>query len=419
MLASTGVVLGKWKGRTLRYNGDVHALMVAPTGSGKSTTLCVPTALTWRHSLFMHDPKSEMHTLSAGWRKTFSRVIHLHPTASDSDCFNPLSAIRRGKSSEMRETSLITGILANPDGERPRSAAEQHFQELTEMFLTGVVLHGLYTNQANTLPELDQFFFSETTLESVLKEMETTVHTGTSPHPAVVRTVRIMKRLADRELSGVLTTTARALQMTTDPVVARMLSSNSFTLQDLRERTRPLSLYLTVPYADQDRLRPLTRMLVRQVLDYSTHRLGGWRHRLLMLIDECQALNYMPAIPTALNFVRGYGMNLVLITPSMNELDRIYGEKNNFLEGCHLRVVFAPNDAAIADKFSRMTGTSDQTDGHRTWEERLLSTTGLTYLPKDKGLLLIGNGGYPALITKAPYYRNWRLTRRSRVGRAG
>jgi type IV secretion system protein VirD4 len=412
-MARSGVVLGKWGWTTLRYDGQVHTLMVAPTGSGKSTSLCIPTALSWQHSLFVTDPKQEVYTLSAGWRRLFSTVIHLNPTAADSDCFNPLSAIRLETEYEIRDTMLLTDILVDPEGERAHSATAQHFRDLTNVFLQGIVLHGLYTGTATTLTELDQFFFSESSMAAVLKEMESTSHTLDGVHPAVQRSVHLLRRLADRELSGVLSTVSRALQMTMDPLVARMTSSNDFRLQDLRERHRPLSLYLTVPYSDQERLRPLSRLITRQVLDYTTHRLGGWRHRMLLLIDECQALGYMPALAQALNFVRGFGMQLVLITPSLNDLDRLYGEKNNFVEGAHLRVVFAPNDAGIAEKFSRMTGMHEQVEGQTTYEQRLLSQTGLTYLPKDKGLLLIGNGGYPALITKAPYYQSRRLRRRA------
>jgi type IV secretion system protein VirD4 len=410
-------VLGKWGWRTLRYHGEVHTLIVAPTGSGKTTTTGIPTTLTWPHSLFVHDPKGELREHSARWRSRFSRIVYIDPTSPDSDCYDPLRAIRLDSTHVIRDTDMVVDILVDPDGEAPKSGAERHFRQLTAGFLRGLLLHGLYTGCARTLPEFDRFFFSESSLHQIVKEMETTAHTPQGPHWAVVRGVRMLRRLADRELSGLLSTTARTLEMTTDPLVARILSRNTFSLLDLRERERPISLYLTVPYNEQTRLLPFSRLMVRQWLYWTTRRLHGWRHRMCMLIDECQALKYFPAIPDALNFVRGYGLNLVLITPSLNELDRIYGPKNNFVEGCHLRLVFAPNDPRIAEHFSHMTGTEDVPDLRRpgvTTEERLLSATGVTFLPKDKGLLLIGNGGYPALIRKAPHYRSLRMLWRSR-----
>jgi type IV secretion system protein VirD4 len=250
-------------------------------------------------------------------------------------------------------------------------------------------------------------------------------------HPAVRRGVNILKRLADRELSGVCSTASRALRLTLDPLVARMTSRSSFALSDLRERARPMSLYLTVPYSDQERLRPLSRLIIRQVLDYTTQHLGGWRHRLLMLIDEVQALKRMPTITSALTFVRGYGVNLCLVTPSLNALG---DEAKHYIENAHIRVAYAPNDPAIAETFSRMAGSLDvekaresvaqdagQLFGRRTTrslsteQERLFSPTAVAFMPSDTGLLLVGNGGYPARVKKAPAYNNRRMKKRSRM----
>jgi len=431
LFASHGVVLGTWHGRTLRYNGDAHTLMVAPSGSGKTQSLCIPTALTWQHSLFLFDPKGELFPASAAWRSTFSTVIRLDPTSPTSDCYDPLGAIRLGTDHEIRDTSLVTGIIADPDGEPVYGGAAQHFRELTIDFLNAVVIHGLYTRQATTLAQLDDFFLREANLALIIKEMGATAHTTAGVHPAVRRGINILKRLADRELSGVCSTASRALRITLDPLVARMVSTSDFAMRDLRERARPISLYLTVPYSDMERLRPLSRLITRQVLDYTTQHLGGWRHRMLLLIDEFQALNHFPAIPNALNFVRGYGLNLALITPSLNEIDRLYGASNNVLENSHVRVMYTPNDPKIAERFSTMTGTVEvektreavahdpgrvfggrTTVSTSTERERLFDASQVAFMPTDTGLLLVGHGGYPALIKKAPAYKNRRMQQR-------
>ena len=77
----------------------------------------------------------------------------------------------------------------------------------------GVCLHGLYTRQATTLRQLDDLYMSEATFELLLKDMEQTRHTSTGCHPAVRRAVRILSRLADRELSGVQSTVSRGLRL--------------------------------------------------------------------------------------------------------------------------------------------------------------------------------------------------------------
>jgi hypothetical protein len=115
-------------------------------------------------------------------------------------------------------------------------------------------------------------------------------------------------------------------------VVDRTTAARGCTLRDLRESGRPLTFYLSIPFGDQDRLRPLSRLLVRQVLDHCTQRQAGHLHRLLLLIDEMPALKRLPVLSDGLNFLAGYGVHLCLITPSLNSLVQLYGPHHNFLD---------------------------------------------------------------------------------------
>lgn len=427
LFAWDGIVLGRWWGRILRYAGEVHVFVIAPSGSKKSTTVSIPTVLGLRPrkawwglgrvkeswSVFVHDPKGELHAISAGWRGRCSRVVHVNPTSRTSACHNPLDEVRRDPDHFVRDIEIISSVLGNPDGERPTSDTSRHFMELTSLVIGGTLMHGLETGKAQTLPQARKLMQAPGLWHEMAK-----MWGSDDDHALITSAGDAMLAMDDKQRSGVLMTIARAFSMTLDPVVARVLSGSDFCMADLRERDTPMALYLTVPFADQERLRPFTRVLANQVLDWNCQELPPslgrpcqgaprWRHRLLMLIEEVQSLGYMPAIPRALTYVRGYGMNLMMVTPSMNMIDGVYGRYNNFLEGSHLRLVFAPNDAELAERFAKETGRV-RVDGKEG--ERLLSQTGLTFLRGDLGLLLIGNGVHPALVTKLPYWLHplWR-----------
>ena len=55
----------------------------------------------------------------------------------------------------------------------------------------------------------------------------------------------------DKELSGVLSTAKTALALYSDPLVARNTSASDFTISDLVNHTRPISLY-RCPAASQN-----------------------------------------------------------------------------------------------------------------------------------------------------------------------
>ena len=138
-------------------NGPEHALVVASTQSGKTSCFVIPNLLTWEESMLVHDPKEELHTATAGWRSTFSRVVQLAPTSSRSACFNPLEAIRLGTDYEIRDAQLVSECLTDPEaqGSDKRSSASQHFVEMGAEAIGGLILYGLYTQRARSLGALN------------------------------------------------------------------------------------------------------------------------------------------------------------------------------------------------------------------------------------------------------------------------
>lgn len=413
LFASSGVVLGRYKGKIVRHNGPEHVLCVGPTRSGKGVSHVIPTLRDWDGSVLVHDPKMELYQLTHAWRGTFSRVIHFSPTSPDSDCYNPLHAIRRTPEHMLRDAQLLAQMLATPDGQVVPGTVGYHFFLLASEFLAGLMLYGLVTGEATTLGGLNRMLTLEKPWDTLLKDLMG------CPEASVQRAAHVAEALADRELSGLQSTVHNALQLWSDPLVDRATSKSDFTLDDLRARQHPLTLYLSVPFSDQERLRPLSRLLVRQVLDHSTQHLRGWRQRLLVLIDEVTALRTMPVLSDGLDYLAGYGVKLDLITPSMTNLAHYYGTRNNFWEGSRVRLVFAPNSAVMAQFFARETGEQTVTKTRQSrpeggfWKagtvstetttEPLLSPTALQQLKTGNVLLLVGNLP-PVVLQQAPYY---------------
>jgi len=304
-------------------------------------------------------------------------------------------------------------MLTNPDGRQVTGGAEKHFLDLADEFYTGTILYGLRSGRVRTLAALNEW--------TMLSDWARLVQTlKTDAHPAIRRAGEVVSRPGDRELGGLQTTAARALRLWTDPHVARMTARSDFALGDLRNGPRPLTVYLSIPFDDQERVRPLTRLLIRQLLGYATHQQTGWRHPLLALIDEVPGLKHLPILSEGLNFMAGFGVQLVLITPTLSELARDYGEHHNFLEGTQVQVAFGLRDGAVADRFSRRIGTTQAMQTRRThtpWrgvsttrevqDVPLLSATGLLHLPADQ--LLLVAGAHQALLRQARWYehRTW------------
>src|SRR5258707_9892347 len=186
----------------------------------------------------------------------------------------------------------------------------------------------------------------------------------TRTHPVVKEKSQEMLDKEDKDFSGVLSTAKTALALYSDPLISRCTSSSDFTVHDLVNHERPVSLYLVVPPSDKIRLRPLIRLIFTMVVNRLTEKLDfeGARqlhnkHRLLFLVDEFPSLKRMETFADALCHMAGFGLKAYLITQDIRQIVDEYGRNESIVSNCQVRVAFAPNQYDTAELLSKMTGT--------------------------------------------------------------
>ncbi|WP_121234448.1 conjugal transfer protein TraG [Pseudomonas aeruginosa] len=364
-----GVFLGQFGDQYLRHEGPEHVLTFAPTRSGKGVGLVVPTLLSWPASAVIHDIKGENWSLTAGWRSRFSHCLLFNPTDLASAAYNPLLEVRRG-AHEVRDVQNIADILVDPEGALER---RNHWEKTSHALLVGAILHVLYAGQDKTLRGVANFLSDPAcTFELTLHRMMTTPHLGDAPHPVVASAAREVLNKSDNERSGVLSTAMSFLGLYRDPTVAEVTSRCDWRIADLISAEHPVSLYLVVPPSDISRTKPLIRLILNQVGRRLTESLDGSdgierRHKLLLMLDEFPALGRLDFFETALAFMAGYGLRAFLISQSLNQIDKAYGQNHSILDNCHVRVTFATNDERTAKRISETLGTATELRAQRNY----------------------------------------------------
>lgn len=364
-----GVFLGQFDDQYLRHEGPEHVLTFAPTRSGKGVGLVVPTLLSWPASAVIHDIKGENWSLTAGWRSRFSHCLLFNPTDLTSAAYNPLLEVRRG-AHEVRDVQNIADILVDPEGALER---RNHWEKTSHALLVGAILHVLYAGQDKTLRGVANFLSDPAcTFELTLHRMMTTPHLGDAPHPVVASAAREVLNKSDNERSGVLSTAMSFLGLYRDPTVAEVTSRCDWRIADLISAEHPVSLYLVVPPSDISRTKPLIRLILNQVGRRLTESLDGSdgierRHKLLLMLDEFPALGRLDFFETALAFMAGYGLRAFLISQSLNQIDKAYGQNHSILDNCHVRVTFATNDERTAKRISETLGTATELRAQRNY----------------------------------------------------
>lgn len=406
LFATHGVVLGAYRGQVVRHSNPAHTLVVASTQSGKSTGVIIPTLFDWPGSIIVHDPKGELEPITRGYRASMSTVMSLRATEAVSPShYNPLDAIRLGTPYAYRDMHLIASMLSDPDGDGYRTEAAQHFGPLAEVVLVGLIEWGVTTGRAATLGGCHRTLAGS--IDELLSALAST--------PAST----LLTDMGDRERGALLSTARRGLALWADPLIDALTSTSDFRLDDLRNGARPLTLYCGIPFGDQERLVPLSRLLLRQWLDGAVQAGKRARYPLLAAIDELPALGRLPILAHILDYGAGEGVTALYCTPSLNRLLALYGPHQNFLEEARYCLIMGMNDPEVAQRFARYggmthpkrvrTSTTRSRQGRSTTSSEetdrvpLITDADLLHPPPQESLLLIG-GAYPVRLRKRPYY---------------
>ena len=436
LLAPEGAVIGLMGGRLLATTDLRPSLVTGGTRSGKGRGHVVPTLLSWRHSVLVHDPKGELWLLTAGWRAGFSHALFLAPRHPCSARWNPLAEIRPGPN-EIAQVHRLVAVLSDPGGARDDEAI---WDKAASEILEAVVLHILYTaeDDAKTLLKARELLAD---LDAAADVMLKTLHRPgpdgePETHPFIRTAVTGYAAMHDRFRTSVQGTARSYLKWLAGEDVERCLSASDFSMGDLMCAEAPVSLYVQAAPADAVALRPLVRLLFQAAAQALTAEEKSdaagrkKRFRLLMLMDEFPLLGRLAFFEKALRLMSGYGIKPMFVAQSLNDIVETYGPNNTILDNCHVYTAFAALDPLTQDKVSKLTGSTIEWRRGRSgpgWlgggrsavsrneVERPLMEPGEVRALDDDEQLVFAAGRKPLRTRKLLYDRRAPFRRRARI----
>jgi len=385
-----GIYLGIWRGgwrrSYLRDCGPGHVLVFAPTRSGKGVGVVVPTLLTWPYSALVHDLKGENWYLTAGARRRMGHIcLKFDPTdtSGTSVKYNPLEQVRLRTVHEAEDVQNIVHMIVDPHGK----GLNDHWVKTGAALLTGAILHLLYAEPNKTLRGLAGFLSDpHCTLMETIERMLAAEHDldgtmgwhdyrgqPTRSHPIVAESMREVLNKSENERAGVFSTVMSFLSLYRDPIVAANTEYSEFKINDLVNHDRPVSLYLVVPMASRDRLRPLIRLMLNQIVRTLTTTLvykdgravPAIRRRLLLMLDEFPILGRLDWLEASLS----------LIAQDLTQIYDAYGRDESITSNCDTSVAFTPNKMQTAQELSKLAGETSVRHSHRTVSSAGASTS--------------------------------------------
>jgi type IV secretion system protein VirD4 len=431
--------------RYLHDAQDRHVFVFAPSGSGKSSGLVIPTLLSWPHSVLVLDVKAELFHHTAGYRASAlkNRCLRWDPADATfkSARYNPLFEIKPGPE-DVAGAMLLADNLVDPDG---RNQHRDFWQQSAHSLLVGLLLHTLYAEPRKTLSHAAHVLAdSERTLARMVKAnhdggrkmgWQDSAGKATLTHPIVADAARALLEQDHRTRSGIVAQAQSHLALYHDPIVAATTETSDFAPLDVVDpEAAAVSLYLTIAPAELVRLRSLIRITLNQFCQALTRSLSfdpaAKRRPLLLVLDEFTALGRLDFFSAAIAYLRGYGIRVYISVQSLAQIHDVYGQNQSITTNCGAQVAFAPNDVPTAKLLSEMAGqftvhydrrsdsgglfVSRPNFTHTDTSRSLLTPDELRRLPRDTAITLLANR-HPILSTYLPYFDHPVYGTRARV----
>ncbi len=424
----TGMTMGMYKGKMLVVSKEncQHALLFAPTGSGKGVGFVLPNLLFWDDSVIVHDVKLENFEITSGYRtsKMKQKCYLWNPADQDgyTHCYNPMDFIARDYGKQVDDVMKITKFLL------PK---EEFWTNEGRALVTGIMLALVaMDDRPASMGETLRTLRSDDVAYNIAVMLDTK---GEFIHPTGYMNLAAYLQKPDKERGSVTSTAASSMDLWANPLVDAATMKSDFDIGKFR--TIPTSLFVGISPSNVMRLQPLLQIFYQQCAGIFTKKMPDKKkekHRVMMLLDEFPTLGKMDEIKAGIAYYRGYWVKLFLITQDTEQLKAIYEASgmNSFLSNCTFRITYAANNVETAKYISDLLGKKTvvgQEEGSRPKyldlnpgarqvsvkksSRELLMPQEVIGLPKDEQIILI-EANPPIRCKKIFYYKDKLFTSR-------
>ncbi len=347
-----GLLLGKDKNGYFVSDGFQHALLFAPTGSGKGVGFVIPNLLFWKDSVIVHDIKLENYELTSGYRKNkLKQKVYVWAPADPegiTHCYNPIDWISSKPGQMVDDVQKIANLIM-PEKEFWNNEARSLF--------VGVVLYLIAVpEKVKSFGEVVRTMRSDDVVYNLAVVLDTI---GKQIHPVAYMNIAAFLQKAEKERSGVISTMNSSLELWANPLIDTATSSSDFNIKNFKqERT---SVYVGLTPDNIKRLEPLMQVFYQQATEFLTRKIPNKDedpYGVLFLMDEFPTLGKMEQFKTGIAYFRGYNVRLFLIIQDTEQLKGTYEEAgmNSFLSNSTYRITFAANNMETANLISQLCG---------------------------------------------------------------
>ncbi len=354
--------------KTLMMDEPLSVGIIAPPGTGKTSTVIIPTLFKSKSSFIVSDPKGELFEKTAPTRSLFSKIIRFDPMQAHGKgaVFNPFSEelIPKDRRYVFAYVKKIANLLI-ADNEK---GDDSFFTTNARIMFTFVAAYLVHKNNQTSIPEIASHILSSKNVPLLFAEMvdELSQLENDDFISAIIKQGNAALSSSDAQdtWGSIMTTATSILEPFTTDALLREATDGKNEIDILKFKKSIHTLYIVIPDEYKLVLYPLVRLLFEVTSsklisvseDNKAEQVGN--KRVTFLIDEFPRLGKMKEVLTLPSISRGMGVSLVIVAQDMTQIEEIYGEKQaqGLFSLFSYWYLFSQNDMKTAKKFSEQIG---------------------------------------------------------------
>lgn len=410
---NTGLTLDGSKNKISLKRSLQHALVLSPSGAGKTTSYVIPNLLRLKNSsAIVLDPSQEIHNLTGKYLSRNFNIQVINVTDPEgSEKWNPLEkGVNSPEDIKMISESIITSAY-------PGSRGSDKFWEDGARSIINICISALkhdpskrtlayvfqLLNKFNNDQDFINRLFSDNLSDELFQEYK-----GLASQP-------------EKVFGSQVATAKISLSPISSPVLAELTSQSSVDFANFRKE--PTILFIVVPEHQVKYYSFFLALLYRELFETFMEMPEKGDLPIFMLLDEV-GNTLVPGLPGYISTIRKRLVSVSLIIQSTRQLYSLYKEDADVIMENTLNHVYFPGlsietcqklSAKIGDRPVNRKEYWLPSNKKEYGREPLITPESLRTLKSNRAIYIYGNLP-PVMLHLTPWYKSTPLKRKVKKG---
>lgn len=353
---------------------DIHAMTIAPTGSGKGRGVVIPNLTHYDGSVVAIDVKGELYDVTAERRAKFGRVHLLDPFRQRKDAvaarLNPFDLLNLpGSCLETDAVMIASHLAAGHD-----FSTDAYWNDSANSLVSSMIAH-LATGEPKehrTIRELRNRMLKGRIEYDIAHWLDEDKVVNDMARRGFESYLEIP---SDKTRPSVLSTARSYFANLDGRGLEETFSHSTFDLNDVI-RGEPMTIYIVVPATKLHSHRLVLRLILATLMTAIMSRKSIPERRTLFMLDEAAQLGHMPTLVQAQTLLRSYGLQVWSFWQNVSQLKKLYPEWETLVDNCAFLQVFGSGHHTSVQQAADLIGASPADIRSLRSDEQFLSFAG-------------------------------------------